>query len=92
MTLTRKEYQVIIATILKYGLPQAGLSSTIHRVARYRPSSLVGIILIDLFLQQGAGYIVFLIEHSWDKTPSRTLLIPNILSLKVEAGFDGHII
>ena len=77
---------------MKYGLPRPGFSITIHTEVRYGPPSLGGIGIMDLFLQQGAGHISFLIEHSWNKTPSRTLLIPNILSLQVEAGFDGHII
>ena len=55
MTLTHKQFQVITATIVKYGVAQSGLSSTIHMAVRYGPSSLGGIELMDLFLQYGAG-------------------------------------
>ena len=64
MTLTRKEFQVITATILNYGLPRAVLSSTIHTAVRYGPSLLGGITLMDLLLKQGTGRIELLIEHS----------------------------
>ena len=47
---------------------------------------------MDLFPQQRAGQIVFLIKHLWKKTPSSSLLKLNLSSLQVVSGCNRHIL
>ena len=78
--------------IVKFGLTKSGMSSTLHKVARYGPRSLGGIGLFDPFVTQGAGQIAFLVEHYWKLTPSRPLLWANLSRIKIEAGRGGSIL
>ena len=49
--------------IVKFGLTNAGISSTLHIAVRYGPRCLGDIGIFDPFVIQGTDQIAFIIEH-----------------------------
>ena len=76
--------------IVKCGITNAVISSTLHTAVRYGPRYLGGIRLFDIFVIQVEGLISFLIDHYWKSTSSSPLFWENISTLKPEAGRGGH--
>ena len=63
MTLNDKECKYIIKPIVKSGITNAGICSTLHTAVRYGTIYLGGIEQFYFFIIQEARRIAFLIKH-----------------------------
>jgi hypothetical protein len=88
VTMTPQECKYIMAPLTKYGLPLAGIASTMPTAIRVGSINSGGLGVIDLYTYMGASQIDNLIINTWKKTPTGVLQEIAIEDLAMEIGIS----
>jgi hypothetical protein len=73
VTLTSQECKYIMAPLTKYGLPLAGIASTIPNAIKVGSINSGGLGVLDLYTYMGVSQLDNFIMNTWKKTPTGVL-------------------
>ena len=88
VTLTNEECKYIMAPITKWGLPLAGITSTIPTAIKVGSIEMGGLGIVDPYIHMGVSQIENFITNTWKKTPTGLLQEITLEDFALELGLS----
>jgi hypothetical protein len=90
-TIQEKEWEYIMAPMLKVGLPRAGFARTFPRAVLYGPSLVQGLEVFHPWYHQEILHLLTILNHTEQKTITGQLLTTSFEQLRLELGTSGYL-
>ena len=90
-TLTQAQLHKVMIPARAIALPRSGFTRKFPLAVLYGPIALQGLGLPDPYIYQFCRHIQDIVDQSWQRTPTGSMMQANMESVKVEAGLYGSL-